>query len=171
MKGQDTLFSHKSDEHGTPQWLYDKLNAIHHFTLDPCCTFENQKAPTGYGLDESQEVPGCNHIQHDGLAAYWTNEIAFVNPPYSNTKAWVEKAVFEVTQNDCKKVVMLLPARTGMKWFTRLILPYYKELIFIEGRLKFEGNENSAPFDSIIVVFEKNNHDHSISVWSNKNGN
>jgi len=170
MKGQDTLFSHKSDEHGTPQDLYDKLNEIYHFELDPCCTVENQKAPYGCGIDVKEDVfmGGAIHIAADGLAADWSNSRVFVNPPYSNTKIWVEKSIYEVMHNDCPLVVMLLPSRTGMKWFTQLVLPYYKKLIFIQGRLKFEGQENSAPFDSIIVVFTKDNHDHDIEVWSNR---
>lgn len=156
MKGQDTLFSHKSDEHGTPQFLFDKLNAQYKFTLDPCATEESAKCALYYTKEQ------------DGLKASWYCHNVFVNPPYSETKLWVEKAIYEVERNECPCVVMLLPSRTGMKWFTQGILPHYKKLIFIQGRLKFEGQENSAPFDSIIVVFEKNNHDHSIEVWSNK---
>ena len=168
MKGQDTLFSHKSDEHGTPQDLYNRLNAVYHFTLDPCCTAENQKCAIGYGLDETIINHEIFHHCTDGLANTWSGHRTFVNPPYSETKLWVEKAVYEVMHNDCPLVVMLLPSRTGMKWFTQLVLPYYKKLIFIQGRLKFEGQENSAPFDSIIVVFTKDNHDHDIEVWSNR---
>lgn len=156
MKGQDTLFSHKSDEHGTPQWLYDKLDAIHQFNLDPCATPESAKCAWYFTKEQ------------DGLAQSWQHSRAFVNPPYSETKLWVEKSIYEVMNNDCEKVVMLLPSRTGMKWFTEGVLKYYKKLIFIQGRLKFEGQENSAPFDSVVVVFEKNNFDHSIEVWSNK---
>lgn len=156
MKGQDTLFSHKSDEHGTPQWLYDKLNAAFVFTLDPAATNENAKCERFYTKEQ------------DGLAHSWHNERVFINPPYSETKTWVEKAIYEVEENDCTMVVMLLPSRTGMKWFTEGVLKHYKHLIFIQGRLKFEGTENSAPFDSIIVVFEKYNFDHDIQVWSNK---
>jgi len=159
MKGQPILFSHKSDEHGTPQWLYNKLDKIYQFNLDPCATKESAKCAWYFTKEQ------------DGLAQNWTNHRAFVNPPYSETKLWVEKAIYEVEHNGCELVVMLLPSRTGMKWFTQGCLPYYKKLIFIQGRLKFEGQENSAPFDSIIVVFEKNNFNKTIDVWSNKDVN
>jgi len=157
MKGQDTLFSHKSDEHGTPQWLYNKLHTEYRFTLDPCATDQNAKCALYYTKDQN------------GLAQSWAHHNIYINPPYSETKLWVEKAIYEVENNDCPLVVMLLPSRTGMKWYTRGIMQHYSKLIFIEGRLKFEGQENSAPFDSIIVVFKKGTRFPEIEVWSNKN--
>lgn len=36
-------FSSKSDEWETPQDLFDKLNALHNFTLDVCASNENNK--------------------------------------------------------------------------------------------------------------------------------
>jgi phage N-6-adenine-methyltransferase len=156
MKGQETLFSSKSDDHGTPQWLFDKLLIEYNFTLDPAASAENAKCAIYFTEEEN------------GLVQSWANHRVFINPPYSGTKLWVEKAIYEVEHNDCQLVVMLLPSRTGMKWFTEGVLKHYKKLIFIQGRLKFVGQDNSAPFDSIIVVFEKNNFDHDIEVWSNK---
>lgn len=52
-------------------------------------------------------------------------------------------------------VVMLLPARTDTKWFHEYICGK-AEIRFIEGRLKFGGAENSAPFPSMIIVFRRN---------------
>lgn len=51
-------------------------------------------------------------------------------------------------------VVMLLPARTDTKWFHEYVLPY-AEIYFIKGRLKFGDSKNSAPFPSMIAVFDK----------------
>ena len=39
------LLSSNTDEWATPQDLFDKLDACFHFTLDPCATDENHKAP------------------------------------------------------------------------------------------------------------------------------
>ena len=52
-----------------------------------------------------------------------------------------------------KQPLMLLPARTDTKWFHDWCLPYGK-IEFLRGRLKFGGCDNSAPFPSMIVVFE-----------------
>lgn len=156
MKGQKVLFSHQSDEHGTPQWLYDKLHAKYEFTLDPCATRDNTKCFLFY--DKSS----------DGLTKPWYGHNVFVNPPYSGVADWVDKALREIKFGGCHTVVMLLPVRTDQKWFTRFILPNYSKIIYIEGRLKFEGQENSAPFPSMIVVFKEPSLDHTIEVWSNK---
>jgi site-specific DNA-methyltransferase (adenine-specific) len=49
---------------------------------------------------------------------------------------------------------MLLPARTDTRWFHDYI--YGKsEIRFIKGRLKFGGSKNSAPFPSMVVIFNK----------------
>jgi len=50
-------------------------------------------------------------------------------------------------------VVGLLPARTDTKWFHDFI--YHKAQIrFLRGRLKFSGAIYSAPFPSMIVIWE-----------------
>ena len=51
--------------------------------------------------------------------------------------------------------VMLIPARTGTTYFHKHILGK-TSICFLKGRLKFELNGqagDSAPFDSMIVVF------------------
>ena len=48
--------------------------------------------------------------------------------------------------------VMLIPARTDTKAFHDYI--YGKaEIRFIRGRLRFGGSKNSAPFPSMVVIF------------------
>ena len=37
------IFSSRTDEWATPQWLFDELDAEFHFDLDPCATDENHK--------------------------------------------------------------------------------------------------------------------------------
>ena len=48
---------------------------------------------------------------------------------------------------------MLLPARTDTRWFHDYILGR-AEIRFVRGRLKFGGTKNSAPFPSMVVVFQ-----------------
>lgn len=84
----------------------------------------------------------------DGLKQEWTG-VCWCNPPYGRQIGkWVEKAV-----KSFATVVMLLPARTDTKWFHDWCLPYGK-IEFLRGRLKFGGCDNSAPFPSMIVIFE-----------------
>lgn len=137
-----TLYSHKSDEWETPQDLFDKLNETYHFDLDVCATEQNAKCRRFF--DKAQ----------DGLRQSWGGYTVWCNPPYSQIVDWVRKAAHE--QRNGTTTVMLIPARTDTKWFHECV--YEKRGVsiqFVKGRLKFSGAMNSAPFPSMIVVFEK----------------
>lgn len=132
-------FSSKSDNWATPQDFFDKLNQEFHFTLDPCASSENAKCRNFYTKED------------DGLTKSWDNNIVFCNPPYGRVlKDWVKKA----SETRGGVVVLLIPARTDTKYFHEYI--YNKaEIRFIKGRLKFGGHQNSAPFPSMVVIFNK----------------
>lgn len=139
-------FSSKTDLWSTPQDFYDKLNAEFSFTLDPCATHDNHKTDKYFTIED------------DGLAQDWSNDIVFMNPPYGRTIGqWVKKASESNTT-----VVCLLPSRTDPKWFHDYIWDktIHKprknvEVRFEQGRLKFGGQKNSAPFPSAVVIFRK----------------
>jgi len=141
MKGREVLHSSNSDEWSTPQFVYDWLNAIYTFTLDPCATEENHKCDKFYT------------IETDGLKQSWSNETVFVNPPYSDIKNWVKKANDECIYNSAH-VVLLIPSRTDTSYWHDFIMPSAKHIYFLRGRLKFGDSTNSAPFPSCIVDFE-----------------
>lgn len=138
MKGQEVLFSRKSDEWETPPELFAELNKEFSFDLDPCATAGNAKCARYFTLED------------DGLAQNWGGCSVFCNPPYSNIKAWVKKAAEEAQRGAL--VVMLIPARTDTRWFHDYI--YHKaEIRFIRGRLRFSGSKTPAPFPSMVVIF------------------
>ena len=134
------LFTSNSDEWSTPKYLYDDLDKVFHFTLDPCATKENHLCEKYYTKEDN------------GLAQDWTGETVFCNPPYSEIKYWVEKCYKEYETNGAT-VVMLIPVRTDTRYFHEYI--YHKaEIEFIKGRLHFSNSKNSAPFPSMIVIYE-----------------
>ena len=137
----ELMFSSKTDLWSTPNDFFDKLNDEFHFTLDPCSTHENAKCYKHFTEEEN------------GLLQDWGNEVVFCNPPYGRQiKDWVKKA-YEESQKDNTTVVMLIPARTDTIYFHEYI--YHKaEIRFIKGRLKFGDAKNSAPFPSMVVIFE-----------------
>lgn len=45
-------YSSNSNEWATPQEFYDKLNAIHNFTLDPCCTKHTAKCNNYFTIED-----------------------------------------------------------------------------------------------------------------------
>jgi site-specific DNA-methyltransferase (adenine-specific) len=142
---REVLFSKKSDEWATPQWLFDELNKEHGFTLDPASSDDNYKCLNHYTVED------------DGLSKDWSGETVFINPPYSKCFDWVKKA-HEEAQKENTKVVMLLPSRTDTKYWHQFCLDkeVVSEVCFIKGRLKFGEQTNSAPFPSVIVIFDGN---------------
>ena len=138
----EVMFSSNKEDWETPQWLFDKYNAMYGFTTDVCATKENAKCANFY-------TP-----EMDGLNIAWEGRCWCI-PPYGRTKTgkWVAKAVEEVLWG-CPLVVMLLPARTDTKWFHEYVLPY-GEIEFLKGRVRFVGAKDTAPFPSMIVVFRR----------------
>ena len=134
----DLHFSSASSEWATPQDFFDKLNTIHHFTLDVCATAENAKCARFFTKEQ------------DGLAQVWAPERCYLNPPYGRTiKMWMRKA-YEESQRGAL-VVCLVPSRTDTAWFQDFAMK--GQIEFLRGRLKFGGHTNSAPFPSAVVVF------------------
>jgi len=120
-------FSSLTDEWKTPESIYKQLDDEFHFDFDPC--------PLG---------------GKDGLEVSW-GKSNFVNPPYSQLKAWCKKAYKESLKG--KTVVMLIPSRTDtIAWHEYCMKA--QEIRFIKGRLKFGDSKNSAPFPSAIVIFQ-----------------
>lgn len=67
--------------------------------------------------------------------------------------AWVAKMVGEFEAGRVREGIALLPNRTDNRWYQTL-----REFprCHIEGRLKFSGNEDSAPFPSMAVYLGSN---------------
>ena len=116
------LVSRKSDNWATPKYIYDKYIESGYF--DPC------------------PLNNC----FNGLEIEWEDK-NFINPPYSNIKAWVDKAIDQHKKG--KECVLLIPARTDTKYFRKLV-DYGVEITFITGRLHF-SESNSAPFPSCFI--------------------
>jgi len=124
------LFSSQSDNWRTPEKIYQELNKEFSFDFDPC-----PPNPT-----------------FNGLEVEW-KEKNFINPPYSEVAKWIKKGYEESLKG--KLCVFLVASRTDTKWFHEYVLPYAKEIKFIKGRLKFSGHNNSAPFPSVIIIFNQ----------------
>lgn len=135
----DLMFSSKSADWETPQWLYDELDKEFHFAVDVCATEKNAKCRDFFSLEV------------DGLEQNWRG-VCWMNPPYGRTIGkWVRKA-YEESQNGAT-VVCLLPSRTDTAWWHDYCLK--GEIRFLRGRLKFSNSKNSAPFPSVIVIFRR----------------
>lgn len=132
------LFSSKSDDWATPQALFDKLDAVFHFTLDVCASDTNAKCRRYFTKEQN------------GLMRNWGGNTVWCNPPYGREIGeWVRRCC---QHSQCS--VMLLPVRTDTRWFHAWIYGNRDaRVFFIRGRLKFGSSKNSAPFPSMVVVF------------------
>lgn len=153
------LLSTGNNNWSTPQWFFDRLNAIFQFTLDPCADETNHKCEQYYTIAD------------DGLAQNWGGQTVFCNPPYARrTKEsagqedWIEKCCQESRENHIT-YVMLIPARTDTKSQHTYIFPNAKYICFVKGRLRF-GDKDAAPFPSEVVVFTEQDFDDKIKSLS-----
>lgn len=110
------------------------------FDLDPCCSPLTAKASTYYTAMD------------DGLSRPWFGRV-FVNPPYSDVGAWVDKACREIDNGHATVVVMLLLNSTDTTWFARLERQTAQGggvLLFPQGRVSFipPSSEISASSNS-----------------------
>ena len=124
------LFSRATDRWQTPQEVKDALYAEFTLNFDPC------------PLDGTV----------NGLAPLfcrWDGKRVFCNPPYGpSIPEWLRRGF------EAEIAVYLLPARTDTRWFHSLCLAYAQEIRFLKGRLKFGDSVNSAPFPSMVVIFD-----------------
>ena len=137
------MVSSKTNEWATPQKLFDYLDNIFHFTLDPCSTEENKKCDKNYTIED------------DGLSKSWDNEVVFMNPPYGgHTKEWLTKA--EEQRYRGTTTVCLIVSSTDRSYWHEIIDKNADAVWFLRGRVKFGGNKTTAPFASAIVIFRPN---------------
>lgn len=139
MAIHEVLYSSRSEEWPTPQHFFDALHAEFHFTLDPCATHENAKAPLYFTREKN------------GLLQNWGRHRVFCNPPYGkNMREWAHKC-WEASLGRAL-VVLLAHARTDTRWFHESV--YGKaEIRFVKGRLKFGDGKQSAPFPSLLAIY------------------
>lgn len=138
---KDVMFSSKTEEWATPQAFFEILDAVFHFTLDPCATPDNAKCAKFYTKEQN------------GLLQDWGGERVFCNPPYGKVIAdWVRKCSEEAKKPNTI-VVALLPARTDTRYFHEYIYRKAKDVQFVKGRLKFGDCKSAAPFPSMVVIF------------------
>lgn len=142
-------FSSGNDVWCTPKWLFDDLNELWKFTLDAACMKETALCSKYY-------TPDDNSLIQD-----WNNDIVWLNPPYSDLKPWLSKAVESYKSGST--VVILVPARTDTQAFQYYAAKECSCICFIKGRLKFvdpnrdpNARQDSAPFPSCLIVLDDN---------------
>lgn len=175
----DVLFSSQDETWQTPDEILERVRRVAPIALDPCTAVDNPTGAArfcvaresifevahGYigahasgQIDDTTFRAGEGYVRHlvenceNGLARDWNElsagDLVFCNPPYGRGKVdpWVDMGL---ASKGCE-LIYLLPNRSDTGWGQRL-LSYADKICFIEGRLKFKGAENGAPFPSIVV--------------------
>jgi len=130
-------FNSKKQEWMTPDFIFKPLDAEFHFTLDVCADENNTKTEKYFCIND------------DGLKQDWSKDICWMNPPYRQTKVWIEKAFCESKKG--ATVVCLVPSRTNTNWWHDYCMK--GEIRFIKGRPKFVGCKHGLPQPLSIIVF------------------
>lgn len=138
----------QSDVWITPKWLMDALGE---FDLDPCGWLPRNNTPIvrtakNYFIESD-----------DGLTQDWYGDV-FVNFPYSDSKAWLEKCKNEYLKGRVNSIVVLCFVRSDTRAWQQNVRDS-DAVLLINKRIKFlnyEGIEKSngnAP--SCLIAFGK----------------
>lgn len=129
----------KNDDVATPDDLYKALNEEFKFDFDPCPLGGKPKEPNEpKELNEPKETKETNEKKYDGLEVDW-GKSNYVNPPYSEIKEWLKKAIKEMKKGN--KSVFLIPLRLSSVYWEQYVYPYASEIRPIAGYIKFKGYE------------------------------
>lgn len=142
-----------NDLWSTPPEVFNALDMEFGFGFDVCAEDETAKCAEYWTIED------------DALSKDWalassitraTNDSSlWCNPPYSNIKPWVEKAI--EAQLNGRMTVMLVMCDPSVKWFS-LAAQFASEIRFVtEGRLAFLKNgkpQSGNNKGSAIFVFD-----------------
>lgn len=151
-----------SDSWQTPDWLFKQLDEEFNFSVDLCATLENKKCDA-WTSDYLTTPDNVMKIQN----------CAFMNPPYSNPRPFIEKA-WEDSKH-CK-IVCLVKCDPSTKWWATFWHYNFRsqdtmysgpktgcEVRFFPKRVKFdppsgwEGKTSGPSFPSCILIFDRRN--------------
>lgn len=160
----EVLFSSMNRNWGTPTYLFNWLDEAYNFDYDAAANENDTLCPVF--------LDSCLNVD-------WPEGVAYMNPPYGKSERpckpgclkkkcvhrgyhltdhipgtldFVKKAYEQSLRGIT--VVCLLPVRTDTTWFNEYVSKASR-LIFLKGRLRFKNAKNTAPFPSMIVVFNE----------------
>ncbi len=121
----------KNDIVGTPQCIKDDIYRIFDIDFDPC-----PLDPEFDGLDP---------------AVKW-GESNFVNPPFSDIAAWLQRG-----HASGKQCVFLVPSRTSTQYWLAHVWPEVRAMYFFADRIQFEGYGTAFSTAMVLLLFRPRN--------------
>lgn len=141
-----TLMSSACMTWRTPSHVLDVVRTFSPIGLDPC------------GAEDSLVRAAVEwRLERDGdsLKRAWAGfGLVFCNPPYGRKiSEWVNAAAQVRKGGEVDdEVIMLVPARTDTSWF-RDVWKTADGICFWNGRIRFVGSNNGAPFPSCLIYW------------------
>ena len=137
-----------NDEFCTPDYIFWQLNSIFKFELDAAANGDNHLCYCYFTKEQN------------ALTVSWQQARTFCNPPFSLKAEFIKKADYEVQNNNCPIVVMILPLNCmdTKVWHEVIEGRYHYEIL--KGRIAFIDPETQKPkkgnnSGTVIVYFKK----------------
>jgi hypothetical protein len=148
LKGKDheKFITSKTDEHYTPKDILDAVvSCMGEIDLDPCSN--SRKKPN---------VPASSHFtaEDNGLKKDWHGRV-FINPPFSETKPFLQKLIQEMELGHIPEAISLTKADVRTSWF-QTIWQNAAAVCFVNGYTKFIGNDNASTFGVALAYYGEN---------------
>lgn len=131
LAGRSTGWPHWT----TPRNVLDVIAKMGPIALDPCSNQHSiVDAPTAFCGD-------------DGLSISWTfvagGGLIYVNPPYNQARAFVQKCVYEASQG--AEIILLTASRTDTKWAHLIFATAKAVCLWGPGRISFGNPPPESP--------------------------
>lgn len=157
MSDTDMSFVARGDNDNwqTPDDLWQTINFFHMIETDPCAGSDMTGGETHIGSMNNIRPP------QNGLDLPWPG-VTYMNPPFSQKKKWLKKAVEEVKNGSATTVYAVTPDSTDvMSWWHKYIAEEAICSFFPYGRIEYvnpdpDGDDDSTSgvsFGSAISVF------------------
>ena len=139
---------------GTPLDFFNKLNERFKFDFDLAADSTNYKVDQYFTIEDDSlqqdwaKITFRNGLRSDKQNSGWL----FLNPPFNEIAKWSKKCKEESKRG--AKIVMLVPASVGSKWFQENVDKICSQVWFLRGRLKFQGHTQPYAHDCMICIYE-----------------
>ena len=140
----------------TPKGIFNALDQEFNFDIDICASERNHLCDDYFSEKVSALENRWSHHSRNGRL--FKNKICFLNPPYSQTKLFIEKAAEQANVNNIT-VVALVNANTDTQWFADAVKSA-NEVRLLTGRVGFikstGGKSNGNTKGQCVIVWRGN---------------
>lgn len=153
---------------GTPSVFIDAVEArFGRLDWDLAAHAGNAKAPRYITQEDLSVLPPEGTTARwmvDSLTVDWSKldngtngeriTNCWLNPPFDNIEKWVDEAAETFTPStEHVRLLILVPASVGANWFIDHVWGCATHIVFLNGRLTFEGCDKPYPKDCMLLVY------------------